>query len=254
MLIVFGTLLGLIIGSWLNVVICRLGSKRSFWQGRSICIHCKHVLGILDLVPLLSFCALRGKCRYCLKKISWQYFLVEFFCALLFVLAILKHCGGGECSWLLVARDWMFISFLIIIFVYDLKKYLILDRVTVPAIIIALIFAVLAKISLVNVLLAGLGAGGFFLLQFLVSKGKWIGGGDIRLGFLMGLMLGWPQIIAALFLAYTLGALVGVFLLATKKKHLQSEVPFGTFLSLATVVALLYGGQILNWYLRWIGW
>ena len=91
--------------------------------------------------------------------------------------------------------------------------------------------------------------GGFFLLQFLISRGKWIGGGDIRLGFLMGLMLGWPYALVALFMAYILGALIGTGLLATGKKKMQSQIPFGTFLSLATLVALLFGSQLLNQYL-----
>ena len=102
-----------------------------------------------------------------------------------------------------------------------------------------------------SMLLAAFVASGFFFLQFVISKGRWIGGGDIRLGLLMGVILGWPNILVALMLAYVLGAVVGLLLVATRKADMKSAVPFGTFLTVATVVAMFYGNRIVEWYLGW---
>jgi prepilin signal peptidase PulO-like enzyme (type II secretory pathway) len=156
-------------------------------------------------------------------------------------------------TWILGAQLliwWIFAAFLIIIFVYDLRYYLILDKVSLPAIILAFIANLFLGHSWLNLLIAALLAGGFFLAQFVFSQGKWIGGGDIRLGLLMGMMLGWPHILTGLFLAYVLGAIVGLFLIAIGKKTLSSKVPFGTFLTLAILVTLLYGDILLHWYLN----
>ena len=95
-------------------------------------------------------------------------------------------------------------------------------------------------------------AGGFFLLQFVISKGRWIGGGDVRLGVMMGLWLGWPYILAALFIAYITGAIWSLFLLLIRKKTLQSATPFGTHLALATFICLLWGPNLVNWYMQFL--
>jgi len=236
--------LGLAAGSFLNVVIYRLHVEKNFLKGRSYCPHCKHSLGIIDLVPIFSFIFLRGKCRYCQKKISWQYPLVEISTVLIYLLLYLKFGLSKEFIVYLI-----YSSFLIIIFVYDLRYYLILDKVTIPAIIIAFLGGLFVlNITFFSLIWGALGAAVFFLLQLAISKGRWIGGGDIRMGFLMGVMLGWKGLIMALVLAYFIGALVGICLVVVKKKRMSSEIPFGTFLSLATVIVILYGDEIFNWY------
>ena len=141
-------------------------------------------------------------------------------------------------------------AFLIIVFIYDLKYYLILDVVVIPAAILAFIFNMLLGVNPLSMLLAAVVGGGFFLIQYVVSKGKWIGGGDIRLGFLMGIILGWPQILTALFIAYVLGSLISVGLLLFSKKHMSDKVPFGTFLAIATFLTMLYGQQLVHWYMN----
>ena len=149
----------------------------------------------------------------------------------------------------------MFVSFLLVIFVYDLKYYLILDKVAIPAMIAALLFNILLYPDwrrLAMYLLAAVIAGGFFFFQYAVSHGKWIGGGDIRLGFLMGLMLGWPWVITALVLAYIIGALFSLVLLALKKKKLSSHIPFGTFLSVGTFLALFWADKLYVWYANYL--
>ena len=239
-------LFGLCVGSFLNVVICRLKTKESIFIGRSHCPQCRTVLKWHDLIPVLSFLIQKGKCRYCNKKISWQYPLVEISTALLFLFVILNQQVKNLIDPSLTLRMTFYliiISFLIIIFVYDLKHYIIPDKIIYPAIIVAGIFNF--KFSI----LSALGASLFFLSLVLVSKGKWMGLGDVKLAFLMGLILGWPNILLALFLSFFSGAIVGVGLIILHKKGLKSEIPFGPFLSASTIFALLYGSQIIEKFL-----
>jgi len=255
-------LFGLAIGSFLNVVIYRLHENKSIVHGRSFCPCCQHTLSFFDLIPVFSFIFLRGKCRYCQKKISWQYPAVELATAILFALAYLNyfHLSGFPRSYNLLYlsvgqlfADLFFLSVLLVVFVYDLKHYLILDMVVLPAAALALATNLLLGMAWQSLLLGAAVASGFFLLQYAISRGKWIGFGDVKLGLLLGFLLGWPQILVCLFLAYILGGLVGLGLIFSGRKGIKSELPFGTFLSVAAVVTMLWGDQILNWYLRAIG-
>jgi len=151
---------------------------------------------------------------------------------------------------LLLARDWFLISVMIIIFIYDLRWYLILDIITLPAAAILLAMNLMLGYSWQSLLFSAIIGSSFFLIQFVVSKGKWIGGGDIRLGLLMGLALGWPDALAAIFLAYFIGSIAGLGLIAFKRKKWGSEIPLGVFLSLGAVITLFWGDIILNWYLN----
>ena len=233
-------LFGLATGSFLNCVIYRLETGGSFLKGRSFCPHCKHKLSWLDLIPVLGFVFLQGKCRYCGKKISLQYPLVELATGFLFVLAF-WHFGFG-----ISLIPWLFVlSSLIAIFVYDLKHYIIPDSLVFAAIVVAAVF----NFNLLA-LLSALGAAGFFLAIVLISRGKWMGVGDIKLAFLMGLMLSWPAILLALFLAFSIGAIIGLGLMAVGRKTFKSEVPFGPFLVIGTFIALFWGEIIIEWYLQ----
>ena len=227
-------LFGLAIGSFLNCLIYRLEHNQSFLRGRSYCPHCRHQLDLWDLIPVLSFLILRGKCRYCQQKISWQYPLVEIFTGLIFLLII---------NYQLSIINFIIAPFLIIIFIYDLKHYIIPDKIIYPAILIAAIF------NFTN-WLSALGAAAFFLIIVLVSRGKWMGVGDIKLGFLMGLLLDWPSVLIALFLAFMTGAIIGIGLIISGKKSLKSEVPFGPFLVFGTFIALFFGQRIIERYLQ----
>lgn len=244
----------------------------SVWRGRSRCNACRHTLAWYDLVPLMSFLLLRGKCRYCHARIDIQYPAVEFAAGLLFVLAYLSVPYAKFYildSIFPILVSWYFISVLIVIFVYDLRYMLIPDRVTIPAIVIGIIAQIinatsyqlpvpttsriLGEAGTASFLAYQLGVpilvgGGFFLMQYLISRGRWIGGGDIRLGALMGVMLGWPGILAGLMLAYVVGSLVAIPLVMLGKKGMQSQLPFGTFLSGATVLVMLWEDEIIKWY------
>ena len=276
LLIIF--IVGLCVGSFLNCLIYRLRRQKTI-LGRSYCPHCKQPIAWYDNIPLISFILLKGECRHCKRPIAWQYPAVELATGILFVLAyinfqffppqrdpamavtifnfqtisdvqILKFQFIIHNSKLLIQllRDWLFVCILIVVFIYDLRWQLILDKVTVPAIIVAFGLNLWLGMNWLNLLAAAGIGGGFFLAQYLISRGRWIGGGDIRLGVLMGLMLGWPQILTALILAYVSGAVVGVGLLLERKKQLSSRLPFGTFLSAATIVAMLWGEEIMSWW------
>ena len=267
---IFIFLLGFCIGSFLNCVIYRIEEDKSFLKGRSFCPNCKHKLNWLDLFPVFSFLLLGGKCRYCKIKISWQYLFVEIFTAVVFLLifskvGVIPNLTGNprfaQVLWIPafagMTTNLLFLfyiaSSLIVISVYDLKHYLIPDNVLLPAVIISLLYKVAVNFSLdyvLNLFLAVLISSGFFFILWLVSGGKWMGFGDVKLAILLGILLGWPNILVALFLAFFLGAIVGVALLIFKKTKMKSEIAFGPFLILGTFLAMFWGQNIINWYLN----
>jgi len=257
---------GLIIGSFLNALIWRLHTGESILRGRSYCPKCKHVLAVKDLIPIVSFIVQKGKCRYCGQKISWQYPAVELVTAILFVIAYLisdfrflifdQFLSSSVFQFFGLLKMWFFIAVMIVIFVYDLKYSLILDKVVYPAIVVAFLTSPFISgqeiwwRSVVDASIAAVIGSGFFWLQYVISKGKWIGGGDVKMGFLMGLVLGVKGILVALFFAYVIGALVSLILVAAKKKTMKSTIPFGTFLAIGTIIAMFWGEAIARWYLR----
>jgi prepilin signal peptidase PulO-like enzyme (type II secretory pathway) len=272
-------LFGLAIGSFLNVVIWRAKNGESL-LGRSLCPRCKKQIVWYDNIPLLSFILLRGRCRNCRKTISIQYPLIELVTALLFLVAFYHNFQLSIINFqssinyqfsianiLPLLRDWFLIAAMVVIFVIDLRWYLILDIISLPAAAIIFVLNLLAgdptynlcrlenlwscnPLSWSGLLISAIIGGSFFLIQFLVSRGRWVGGGDIRLGLLMGLALGWPQILIALMLAYFSGSIVGLALMAAGKKQWGSSLPFGVFLAPATIATLFWGKEILHWYLN----
>jgi prepilin signal peptidase PulO-like enzyme (type II secretory pathway) len=259
-LISFFTLLfGLIVGSFLNCVIYRLETGESFLKGRSHCPHCKHVLGWKDLIPILSFIILKGKCRYCGKKISFQYPIVELATGILAFLFFKPLILNPTISNLQSAiYNFLISCFLIVIFFFDLKHYIIPDKVIYPAIFVSgiwyFVFGIFLnfypKSEIRYTLYSAIGASLFFLFIYLISKGKWLGFGDVKLAILMGIFLGFPKILVALFFSFFIGAIIGIGLILTKKKTLKSEVPFAPFLVLGTFIALFFGEKIISWYLN----
>lgn len=242
-LFLFLFLFGLIVGSFLNVVIGWLERERPNVFGRSRCDVCQKTLKWRELAPLLSFFLQKGRCRACDKKISWQYPLVEFSTGVLFLLAALKFEKFSEGIFVLIS-NLFFLSVLIIIFVYDLKHRLVPETVLIPAVAIS----VLLYFS--NWPAAGLAAGFFSFLAF-ISKEKWLGWGDAEVALLMGFWLGFPGIFFALLLAFVSGAIYGIILICWRQKKLKSQIPFAPFLAVSTV--LVWSGLLLPfWSLWWL--
>jgi prepilin signal peptidase PulO-like enzyme (type II secretory pathway) len=238
--------LGLAIGSFLNAWMWRVRVGKSVIKGRSVCTVCTEQIVWYDNIPVVSFICLTGKCRKCKKPISWQYILVELWMGLAFLaLGFFYNVFNVE-----LVRDLFIISGLTFIFIYDLKYKEILDRITLPLSLLLFIFSIIYSWhTWQNMSVAITIGAGFFLLQYIISKGRWIGGGDIRMGLLMGIILGWPNIILGLFLAYILGAIISLILIALKNKKMASETPFGTYLAIGTIIAMYFGDFIVNWYL-----
>ncbi len=247
-------ILGLIIGSFINCLIWRMYKEESI-MGRSYCPKCKKQISWHENIPVFSFLFLRGRCSGCKKKISWLYPVVELVTGILFASAFYFNIHDSlfiihnSESLIYLIRDLFFVSIMVIVFIYDLKWYLILDRITLPAILIVFVFNLFLGFSLTNLLIGLLVGGGFFLIQFVVSRGRWIGGGDIRLGALMGVMFSWPMVLLAIFLAYLIGSVISLSLVAFGKKKWGSEVPLGVFLTTASIITLFWGEKILSWYL-----
>jgi len=234
---IFVFIFGLCLGSFLHSIAYRTANKQSFLKGYSYCPKCKHRLGAVDLVPVLSFVFFKGRCRYCHQKISWQYPLVEILTGVILLLIFLKF----NSNFLYIA---LISSIFIIVFVYDLNYYLIPDKLVYLGIIIVL----LNEFSLSRLLIA-LFAGGFFFLIWFFSHGRWMGFGDVSLVFLIAMFLGFPLILVSLFSAFLIGAIIGLSLIVIGRKGLRSKVPFGPFLVIGAFIALFWGNALINWYI-----
>ncbi len=247
---------GAILGSFLNSWMWRTRENiRIFAVTRSVCVNCHRQLAWYENIPLVSFMVLKHHCRSCGRPIPWQYFLVEFATGLLLTAIFYYHVHLDLFNTWQLWRDIFFLALLIIIFFYDYNYGLVLSRVVWLGVVIGgLINYYALGLMLGSMITAAVVTGGFFLLQYLVSRGRWIGGGDVRLGVLMGIWLGWPTVLVALFIAYILGAFVSVSLLISKKSRLDSALPFGTFLALGTLVSLYGGDRVVAWYSQLIGW
>jgi len=246
LLFVFIFILGSIFGSFLNSVIWRIETGKSFLKGRSVCPHCGHLLSFKDLIPIFSFLILKGRCRYCRKKISLQYPLVEFFTGLLFLFIFLKNLDPLETIFSL-----LFSLFFILIFVFDLKYYSIPDNVLCLSLFLALIYRLLKILffssSLLETFLALLPSI-FFLLLILISKETWMGWGDFEISILSGLFLGWPKILLSFFFSFLAGGIVSIFLIFFKKKEFHSKIPFAPFLIFGNLVSFFFGQKFIDFY------
>lgn len=249
-------LLGLIFGSFVNALVWRLHEKRDWVRGRSECPHCHHVLAPKDLVPVFSWLALGGKCRYCRKRIPDSP-IVELVLPILFVVSYLywpEPLGGGE---LFVFALWLlFLVGFLALAVYDLRWMLLPDKVVFPLIWLAIFEVVVRAVWLGGgwrlALSAALGAaviGGLFYLLHAFSKGKWIGFGDVKLAIVLGLLAGDVlQALLVLFVASCLGTLIAIPLVLAGKAGRKSLLPFGPLLIAGVIVVVLFGRPVIDWY------
>lgn len=260
--ILFLSLIGLSMGSFVNALVWRLRKKRDFVRERSECTHCHHVLGWKDLIPVVSWVLLKGRCRYCHKKIEDSP-LTEIATAGLFVVSYMVWPYGFEPFGLALFVLWLVSSvFLVALAVYDLRWMLLPDKLTLPLIGLGLIgggvrffgVANLSPVAAAGEVLMGIGAiAGVYALLYLISKGAWIGFGDVKLSIFIGALLGWQQALLALFLANVFAMLVVLPALSRKKISARSHVPFGPFLIAGCITAFLFGQPLLSWYLAILG-
>lgn len=248
--------IGLIAAGILSALVFRAHSEWAWMKPKKACITCEVPRSPADVVPILGDMKMAYRCRNCKAFIPWQYPVIEAAIVLLTMFHIWRFVTGtwipmvsDELLWLVAARDIVFTLFLITIFVYDLKYQLIMDQYTIPAMVVALAMNIALGVSGYELVLAMAVLFVFFLIQYVFSKGRILGAGDVRMGLVIGAMLGFVHGIGAVLLAYVIGAIVGGVLLLAKTHGPKDHVPFGTFLSVATFVFLVWGDVIVSWVL-----
>ncbi|WP_010099166.1 prepilin peptidase [Ornithinibacillus scapharcae] len=242
--IVLFFILGLIFGSFFNVVGIRVPQKKPFIHDRSECPHCHHKLAWYELIPVFSYMIQLGRCRNCKQKISFIYPMMELLTGVLFALSFI-HIGLK--IELLVAL--LLISLLIIIFVSDLKYMLIPNKVLVFFLPLFIILRIIEPLEPWWSPIAGAITGFVIIaLIILVSRGG-MGAGDMKLFFVLGIVLGIKNVLIAFFLSCLIGALIGMLLLLFKRIDRKQPVPFGPYIVIGTLLTYFYGDVLLNWYL-----
>ena len=240
-LIIF--LVGIIIGSFLNVCIYRLPLKQSIIFPNSHCTHCKESIPFYFNIPIISFLFLKGKCHHCKGRIHWRYPLVELLNGLTYLYLFFVF----GLSWLAIIYSLLLSSLWVVTFI-DLEHQIIPDTITLPGIVLGLLAAsTVLPPGFLNSLVGLLLGGGFFYLVAVVSRGG-MGGGDIKLIAMIGAFLGWQDVLMTIFIGALSGSIVGLFLMLVKGKGRKYPVPFGPFLALGAVISLLWDQEILNWY------
>ena len=244
-------LFGLIIGSFLNVVIIRLNTERSF-GGRSACMSCQNKLVWYELIPILSFLCLKGRCRNCKTKISIQYPLVELVTGLIFAALFLKFQDVFFFNTLIFSFTYAYyavvFSLLIVIAVYDLRHKIVPDALSFVLGVLGFVglfffnsYGFYPHMPSILEFLSGLLIALPFLLFWLVSSGTWMGLGDAKLAIGLGWLLGFSRALSGVVVAFWIGALFGLSLIIFSKKHgMKSEIPFAPYLVLGTLLAFLF--------------
>ena len=241
-------LLGVIIGSFLNVCIYRIPKGESIIFPSSHCTSCGTPLKWYDLIPIISFIIQRGKCRYCGEKISLQYPIVEFLNGILYL--ILYYNFGFNLDFIFYG---IIFSILIVIFFIDLYYQIIPNGLNILILISSITYKLLQfilyniQLDLINSLLGLIVSSGLFLLIIIISKGG-IGGGDMKLIGVLGFILGVKKIILTIFLSFVLGAIISILLLLFKIKGMKDPIPFGPFICIAFIITIFWGDNLLLWY------
>jgi len=248
------------------VVIWRTLHGMSPYKGRSICDSCRRQLSWYENIPVVSFLVLRGKCRTCKKKIDWSYPLVEFVTGLLFLWWATLGFAFFQLTqspltylqplfWLVVG------TVLIIIFFADVLYGIIPDFAVIVLGVLSVVYRLVLISSgimqgedFVNSVWVGLGVGIFYLTLFLLTKGKGMGFGDVKLSFVLGFLLGFPEGLVGTYFGFVLGGLFAGLLLLLKKRKFGQTIPFGPFMIIGVLVGLLWGDWVWFEYLKFLGW
>ena len=264
-----------IFGSFASAIIPRIHEKKNFVSKRSECPECNHELGILDLFPIFSFLFLRGKCRHCGAKIPMYHFLLEvsmaigFFIVAKYIIGVESILEGNIASLIFLLVS-MFVT--VVFCAYDLMYMEIPDELLIPFLVIVFFMLCGAKylpfqpfwhfipfesrflnIPLFQAMLGALPIFLFFLLLILVSSGRWMGGGDLRVAMFMGFVSGAKIAWLWLFLSYIVGSVIGIIFIAIYQKR-NMMIPFWPFLAIGLWSAFLWYNPIMNWYLSYLQW
>jgi prepilin signal peptidase PulO-like enzyme (type II secretory pathway) len=260
LLVLFIFFIGAVVGSFVNVVIERTIAGEDWVKTRSRCDGCKKAIAWYDNIPLISFLLLSGKCRRCKRSISIQHPVVEGLTGLLFVWWYVMGFAFFQLTQepLTVIQPlfWLAVGVLLLIVVIVDAKYMIIpDYAVVGLGLLALLYrvyltyvGVMRLEDLWTAIISGVGAAAFFFFLWAGTKGRGMGFGDVKYALVMGWLVGWPRIMVGVLLAFIAGAVVGVLLLVLGRKKMKQAIPFGPFLVLGTVLALIFGGNLWGWY------
>jgi leader peptidase (prepilin peptidase)/N-methyltransferase len=239
--------LGLVFGSFFNVVGLRLPKNISFVSDRSRCPYCWSSITLIENIPLFSFLVQAGRCRKCKKKISVLYPVIELTTGILFALSF--HLLGWQIELILAL---LLVSLLMIILVSDLKYMVIPNKVLLFFLPILIIFRILEPLDPWWSSIAGALTGLLLLALIIIISRGGMGAGDMKLFGLLGIVFGVNKILLALFLSSLIGAIIATFLLGTKRINRKQPVPFGPFIVIASLITYFYGDYFLNWYFQFV--
>lgn len=240
-------ILGFSFGSFGSMLIHRLHTKEGgILTGRSFCPKCRTTLGIRDLVPVISYLVNKFKCRFCKEPIAFRYPLLEICMAGVFLLTT-ALIGTGDVT---KGIFYLFIAFVFVVLsFYDFLFKEVPDVISLPAVFVTVLYILINQVMTVQELLIGMAIPiVFFSALYFGSQGRWLGGGDIRIGALMGALLGYPMIFIGLLFGYLFGSIYSVTGLILKKFDRKAQIPFVPFLLLGTYVALFWGEVFSEWY------
>lgn len=236
---------GAAIFSFLNVVIYRVPLGKDFTKGRSFCPSCGHDLTFLDMIPVFGWLFLGGKCRYCKTRISPRYAIVELFGGIIAVFLCFFYGNYAKS-----VTVFAFFAILTVIALVDMDTMEIPDGFIVAVLVIGVVsFFTMPELHFVERIVGFFSVSLFLLLIALIIPGAF-GGGDIKLMAAAGLIMGWKLNVLALFIAILGGGFYGIILLARKKKGRKDHFAFGPFLCLGLAISLLWGAELINWYLK----
>lgn len=245
-------LVGLAIGSFLNVCIHRLPRRSSVVSPGSRCPHCGYALRWFDNIPVISYVLLGGRCRHCRARISPGYPLVE----LTTMGVFLAHYAVFGLDTLLIPR-LLFACALIVLFAIDLEHHLLPNAITLPGIIVGLVFSLVLPPGLLSALLGVLVGGGVLWVigevYYRFTGYEGMGGGDVKMLAMIGAFLGWQLVIVALVFSSLAGSIIGLLVIVLKRGGMKHALPYGTFLAAGALIASLFGERIVSWYIGLYG-
>jgi leader peptidase (prepilin peptidase) / N-methyltransferase len=256
---IFAFIFGAVIGSFLNVCICRLPHNESVVFPPSRCPQCGFKIPFYDNVPIISWLLLRGKCRSCRAPISSQYPLVELLNALLTLFLFLKFGPSFPYlrfgPWVPFLVLFLFCSAMVVITFIDLEHQIIPDVITLPGIVAGFLFSFfIPQLGWQNSLLGIVVGGGSLLVVAygyeLLTKKEGMGGGDIKLLAMMGAFFGWKAVFFIIFVSSLIGSVIGITVMLIQKKDSKLAIPFGPFLALGAIMYIFFGRQMIHWYLN----